>query len=108
MGLERAKKGYVKFRQNHPKEYEIRRKKYLENNKNRLWAMRTISGHRFKGYDVQVTEDELLEKRRVTITCRYCGEVLQYDKKKMIALDRIHNENFLTNDNTQIICRKCN
>jgi predicted nucleic-acid-binding Zn-ribbon protein len=106
--VENVKASSLRWYYNNPEKTTKNRRKYCQENKLRVWVYGTIRKHRKDGYDVQVTGDDILEKIRVVIFCRYCGESLQYNKKKMVAVDRIDNEQIMTNDNTQIICYYCN
>jgi hypothetical protein len=62
-----------------------------------------------EGYEVLVTEVEVLEKVKSTKNCVYCGTSLRYIKLKGLSknlyaeLDRRNGETVLSNDTIQII-----
>ena len=75
------------------------------------WTRGTIYGHRYAGYTVDLTRDEL----RVIVSrishCQICGKELKFNTGRAynnITLDRMNNEPFISRDNILIICRECN
>lgn len=105
---ERAKQYYESNRE-YIKKYS---KEYKENHKELIWAIRTYNTHKQKGFKMIITENELKTKLINTPYCPLCGCKLEYGDGKAQdnspTLDRIDNETTLTNDNTWIICHKCN
>lgn len=90
------------------------RKHYRKENKVYCWCIDTLHSHRRK-YKVDIVPKELFEIAKITTHCHYCGVELQYGYNKnghplrtSPSLDRIDNALFLTLDNIEIICYKCN
>lgn len=96
-------------------EYRIEYNQKPENLK-RLWANSSISGHRRKGYEINITTDELEAMAKNTTSCKYCGQHLNYNRgdkngkpqSSSPTLDSINNIKSLSIDNVQIICMRCN
>ena len=83
-------------------------------NYHRHWANATILNHRKMGFTVNITREELTARAHKTPNCEYCGRELGWiSGKKHISthsptLERIHNEQILTMQNTLIVCNGCN
>src|SRR5215469_17918198 len=74
-----------------------------------------LKNHAKSGYNVLVTEEEMMAKVKASKNCRYCGCLLRYYRLKGIPRDfwaevdrRDRNQTTLTNENVQIICHACN
>lgn len=88
------------------------RNKYPE----KFWAEHAInSKKRDSRFTVTLTVKELMDK--IVYKCPLCGKELYYGSKgtgyarvqdNSPSLDRIDNEDIVSNDNTWIICLKCN
>lgn len=106
-----AFKNWVKANPERAAERHVR---WDANNPERRWASASLSNHRSKGYDVQITTDELEEMLKNTPECPYCGCKFTIGRgsgkilSSSASLDRIDNGKTLTIDNTEIICYKCN
>jgi len=94
-------------KQNYKKKYEsggAGRKK--------TWTWRTLLRHRDNGYNVIITKEDLYNLAELTTHCPYCGINLSWDNTKLSdnspSLDRIDNEQYLSPDNVEIICARCN
>jgi len=87
-------------------------KDWRAKNRARYWAYGTIRHHKDKGFIVCITVDELEQIAKTTLTCNICGEDLNWNgdrtNSKSPTLDRVENENFITKNNSQIICHGCN
>jgi hypothetical protein len=77
----------------------------------RAWLRGSLRNHSAAGYQVDITENELLQKIRTTTNCRYCGCLLRYFRLKGISLDlwaevdrQDRNQITLTSESVQIIC----
>ena len=82
-----------------------------------IW--KTISGHRHNGLRVEFTSNEFLAHIMNNFDnlkyCAICGKELAWkkedrrkDKATTPSFDRIDNEDFLTLDNVQVVCYRCN
>jgi hypothetical protein len=88
-------------------------KTYKIKNPIKSWVTTTLSGHRYKGYDVRITNSELYNYVNHIKYCELCGKELvwnnkPYTKHNSPSLDRQNNENIITIDNIMILCNKCN
>lgn len=76
------------------------------------WARSTISTHKSKGFMVTIRSRELYEMVKYINNCSICGCKLNWNGGKVSnispSLDRIDNEMFITKDNIQIVCHRCN
>lgn len=109
------------------KNIDIIKEKYLQNkdkiNKRRrdlrrkyrykYWAKKSIQDHRYKGYIININENELIQLAKTTINCPICNMKLKWDYVRgnninSPTLDRKDNEKKLNIHNIQIICWKCN
>ena len=94
---------------------EIKTESNPHNDKIQRWIRSSLRSHAKSGYQVDITENELLDKVYKTKTCIYCGVILRYIKSKGInrnlyaQVDRIFpNQTTLTNESVRLICTKCN
>ena len=84
----------------------------------RCWAMATLSCHKYCGFKIDITLDELDALATVTTRCQMpgCGCKLDWSRgtkdgkvrPNSPTLDRINNEDVITKDNIQILCYRCN
>ncbi len=89
--------------------------RWFVKNPKRVWAARTLGGHRQRGFEVEITVDLLFDLALYTEECWICGCELDWSvgtkgkaKPNSPTLDRINNDSVLTLDNVQIICYRCN
>ena len=77
-----------------------------------IWGRATINNHKRRGFQVDLTVEELVENARHSTHCNLCGCDLVWNGERVLSLiptlDRINNENIMTKDNTQILCHRCN
>jgi 5-methylcytosine-specific restriction endonuclease McrA len=88
-------------------------KEYRIKNPHRVWSTMSLHSHRYRGYLVNITTEELENLSKETTHCPYCGIELSWVGNKKLkfnspTLDRINNEKELRLDNVEIICYKCN
>ena len=102
------------YANNRERSREISRR-WQVNNPERRWVINTLSSHRQKDFEVNITIDALTELAKNTKTCLLCGCELDwsvntkgYLQFNSPSLDRIDNADTLTLDNVQIICYRCN
>jgi hypothetical protein len=114
-GREVVKQGGVKYcKTEKGKEAGKRRVvKHQKEKPHRVWAIGTLSQHRRKGNEIEISTDELEIKAKQSTHCNFCGCKLNWGYGKghsqnSPSLDRINNENIITSDNIQILCTKCN
>jgi hypothetical protein len=94
------------------KEYRERRR--IEE-RHREWASQTIYTHKKRGNKIlsDLTVDWLDKYAQKTKCCEICEEELEWKpgrglKLSSPTLDRVDNEDFLTQNNVMIICLSCN
>ena len=97
---------------------ELRRrweKEYARKNSRRRWSTVCLSGHRRRGYTIEMTCQELYEMASRTDSCFICGILLDWQlgnkgkmKKNSPTLDRVENESVIRKNNVLILCYKCN
>jgi len=97
----------------HHRPVEIKTEPY--NDKIVNWIRNSLKSHAKSGYNVLVTEEEMMTKVKASKNCRYCGCLLRYYRLKGIPRDfwaevdrRDRNQTTLTSENVQIICHACN
>jgi hypothetical protein len=90
-------------------------KEYIRKNSMRRWATACLSGHRRRGYVIEMTCQELYEMATRTDSCFICGIPLDWQlgnkgrmKKNSSTLDRVENESVIRKYNVLILCYKCN
>jgi len=103
------------YYENNKETYLESSRKWRKNNPERTWVNNTLSHHSYRGYIITITKEELEQMLKSTKTCIYCGRELHYSygdrktaKSDSPTLDRIDNEQELTKENVQIICKECN
>ena len=99
---------HPEFRHRYDKEFRIR-------NSRKRWASACLSGHKRKGYVIQITFNELSEMASRTELCYLCGNPLDWQlgnkghmNNRSPTLDRLDNERVIRNDNILILCYQCN
>jgi hypothetical protein len=105
----------VTYRKTHPG-FQIRRdREYARRNPKRRWATACLSGHRRRGFKIEITCQELYQIASRTDSCFICGTPLDWQlgnkgnmKRDSPTLDRADNENVIRKDNILILCYKCN
>jgi hypothetical protein len=96
------------------RERKFRIKRMVEANPRILWAHLCLGNHRYNGFDVQLTKQDLAEMALKTDKCTICDVTLAwgYRNGKILrnspSLDRINNEKEIRIDNVQILCSYCN
>lgn len=83
------------------------------NKKKRCWSSKSWKGHINKGYDIDFTAQNLFDHIIDIHNCNYCDlELIWLNRKISIGtsatLDRVNNENAISLDTIQILCRDCN
>jgi hypothetical protein len=81
----------------------------------KVWARSSIRCHKTRGYEINLTTDQLMDLAGKTERCFYCGAELRYGFKggnrqhlDAPTVDRIHNGKTIDLENVRIICRLCN
>jgi hypothetical protein len=83
-------------------------------NPHRSWAIATKNHHIKDGIQVYMTIDELESAAKAHGKCMICGEDLHYGKKNgsvvmnSPTLDRMNNEDYIDNNNSMVLCLRCN
>lgn len=96
------------------RERKFRIKRMLTANPRILWAHMSLGNHRYNGFDVQLTKQDLAEMALKTDTCPICDIPLAWGYlngkrlRNSPSMDRVNNEKFMTKDNIQVICLYCN
>ena len=107
---------YIKTHAEKLQEYRENYKRYKAANPKRVWAEHSVNAkRRDPRFTVTLTIEQLEVKATHTTHCPICGCELQYGQKQKRApipcspsLDRLDNEDLVANENTWIICYKCN
>ena len=87
---------------------------YKDSNPKKLWCMETIYNHRQRGFDIQITTNELFEVANPIDNCLLCGTKLNWSRGKKHpsdnspTLDRIDNGKVISKNAVWIVCHKCN
>lgn len=110
---EKVKENSKKYYIENSKKYKDRQKKYRKENYIRNWCYQTLNKHKkTRGHEIKITIDELLSVVIKSKKCNYCDCDLKWNIGKYTdnspTLDRLNNENFLSLENIQILCRRCN
>lgn len=82
----------------------------------RKWAGLCLNKHKQKGYEINISINELEKLGKNTKVCPICDADLDWSygtkgrgpKSNSPTLDRKNNENFLNEDNIWIVCHRCN
>ena len=87
--------------------------RYKTNKRHRYWAQETLSSHRKRGVEVNMSIDELETLAIRTTACEICGTKLCWEKGRGFTnssptLDRMGNEPTIEEKNILILCRRCN
>lgn len=105
-------RNYHKTHPEHDKHYE---KEYARKNPRRRWATACLSGHRRRGYVIEITSEELYQIASKTELCFICGYQIDWQlgnkghmHNKSPTLDRLDNEKVIRSDNILILCYQCN
>lgn len=105
------------YRRKNSKVLYEKNKEYARSHPHKIWAKSSIHSHKKRGYDIDLTIDELELIAKNTIVCPICGVTLDYDQRKRSkcgpsknspSMDRIYNETSINKDNVWIICLSCN
>lgn len=94
----------------------IRTKSWARKNPKRYWAANCLRSHSKYGIDIKISIDDLANLAHTSTHCRICKTELDYGvgnkdgkmQPNSPTLDRINNENVITNENIWIICSRCN
>lgn len=81
----------------------------------RRWALNTIKTHK-KYYKIEFSLEFLIEMAEKTTHCPICGRELNWlrghkgrrPRFSNPSLDRINNEDVMTESNIEIVCHRCN
>ena len=105
----------VAYRNSHPGFQKERDREYLRRNPRRRWATACLAGHRRRGYEIQISFEELCQIASRTDFCFLCGAPLDWGlgnkghmHNKSPTLDRLDNEGVIRSDNILILCYQCN
>lgn len=86
--------------------------KWMKMYPDRAWAIQGLARHRRKGYNMQMSYQDLLKLLHATKTCRICGKILDPNlgrKPLSPSIDIIDPHIKKSSpSNVQIICRQCN
>lgn len=80
----------------------------------RVWSHATLSSHRRRKIEINITVDDLENLAKNSEKCLFCGIKMRYGggnhrvAKHSATLDRIDNEKHMDMNNIQIICHSCN
>lgn len=96
-------------------ETKARQAELYRNKPHRFWATSTRARHRRRGFDVQVSNDELTLMAEFATHCPLCDVRLDWGLKgksgprpNSPSWDRMDNERTMTRVNTWIVCHRCN
>lgn len=99
------------YYERHREEILSKKRKWKNENPKLEWARCTLKNHKVN-CKVCITTEELFEFIKEQDTCEICGCKLEWHSPKMCSisptLDRIDNEDYITLDNIQLICHRCN
>lgn len=81
----------------------------------RRWALNTIKTHK-KKFKICISLEKLIYKAEQSQYCKICGVKLNWERGNKgrrphpdnPTWDRVNNDNFMSDDNTAIICHRCN
>lgn len=103
------------FRLTHPEWRRQYEKEYARKNPRRRWAIACLSGHRRRGYAIEMTCKELYALASMTDNCFICQAPLEWQlgnkghmNNRSPTLDRLDNENVIKKENVLILCYQCN
>jgi hypothetical protein len=102
-----------KLRVENPSFIHSRERRYRKKSPYKFWASRTISGHKKRGFVVNLNIRQLEEIAKSIHQCPICDVTLSWGgnsktSKNSPTLDRTDNGNVLSQNNVQVICHKCN
>ncbi|RLC86712.1 MAG: hypothetical protein DRJ03_08035 [Chloroflexi bacterium] len=108
--------GNMQWRANNRERHNAYSTQWRASNPKRYWAMIALKGHRRRGFNIEITTDNLFDLAENTEECWICGCKLDWSictksgkpQSNSPSLDRIDNGNVLTLNNIQIICYRCN
>ena len=110
---EKILKYHKEYREKNREKLRERNQKWRENNPIKVWCDNSVGSHKDRGFDVRFKRKDLYIIAKKIKNCPICDRNLDWDYGTGInsntpTLDRKYNENFLTLDNTWIICKRCN
>lgn len=91
-----------------------RRDRKYESDPYGAWLEKSYASHVRAAFDIRANGSELVKLAKKTTRCRICDCVLDWKgnrsngNDRRPTLDRKNNESYISIDNVQIICRKCN
>ncbi len=112
-----SSESFKKHQHKHREKRTNKARQWAQKNLFRSWASHTINHHKYRGFDVSITIDDLEKLAKDNLKCNFCGVTLDWSygsgkngkvKSNSPTLDRINNENFITNKNIQILCHRHN
>ena len=105
-------RNYHKTHLDDDRKYE---REYARKNPRRRWANACLSGHRRRGYAVEITSEELYQIASRTEHCFICDCQIDWQlgnkghmNNRSPTLDRLDNEKVIRKDNSLILCYQCN
>ena len=115
LGADEAYHGQ-KWYQAHKEQHREGMRKWEKSHPYRSWAYKTRNAHKAKGYEVELTNDEVEAMAKITPICPICGIELDYSvhtkdgkiQSNSPSLDRKDGGKVLNVSNTWIVCNRCN
>jgi len=110
---EKKKISSKRWRDEHKIERAIYDKKFRDEDPLRYWCISSLTVHKRKGCDINITWQELKEIVKRAKFCSYCEEELDWNRKgtvysKSPTIDRIYNERKIDQESIRIVCLRCN
>ena len=96
-------------------QFRIVSKAWYQRHPHYVWAKTTLRSHRKRGCKILITPKELGKIAEISLSCSMCDAALDWTGEKngklnklSPTLDRLYNEDFVSANNVQIICHRCN
>jgi len=102
------------YQKTHPEKYIKRFMEWRERNPARHWTAVTLISHRKRGFEVNISNQQLYDLITKIHNCQACGKPLKFNRGKhgpahdSPTMDRMNNEKILTPSNILILCLSCN
>ncbi len=110
---EKVKKAVKRWEKNNPEKKRKNNERWCQKHPHRAWAIKSLYGHKRRGFIINILRLELENLAKHTIYCPICNIKLDWQygagmNADTPTIDRKTNEKVLNKDNIWIICCKCN
>lgn len=108
---------FKKHQHKHREKRILKARLWAQSRPYRTWASHTLNAHKYRGFKINISLDDLEKLAKNTPVCAFCGILLNWSygtekngkiQQNSPTLDRIFNDPLLNINNIQILCHRHN